>query len=107
MQELKNKIIERAKRQLESNFSTLSENDILLLEDYFDDAVLEIKKWRKLQSENEFLSELYNSNITNYIIRVFQGRGIEGQSNSNVGGDSKSFRLTPSQELLTGIAQRI
>lgn len=107
MQDLKDKIIVRAKRQLESDFGTISAEKAILLEDYFDDAVSEIKKWRKLTLDDEFLNELYNYNITKYIIRVFQERGIEGQTNSNVGGESKSFKLTPNQELLTGIVQRV
>ena len=107
MEELKNKLLERATRQIQNNYGTLSENETLMLEDFFNDAVNEIKKWRKLQNEKEFLSESYNSNIVRYIIRVFQEQGIEGQSSSNVGGDSKSFKLTPTQELLTGIMQRI
>lgn len=107
MQNLKSKITERATRQIQNNYGELSTEDKELLEDFFDDAVIEIKKWRKLQNDNEFLEELYNSNIVRYIIRAFQELGIEGQSSSNVGGDSKVYKLTPRQELLSGIMQRI
>lgn len=107
MQELKDKIIKRATRQIQNNYGELSADETVMLEDFFDDAINEIKKWRKLQNDNEFLSELYNYNIVKYIVRVFQEQGIEGQTSSNVGGDSKSFKLTPSQELKSSIAQRL
>lgn len=107
IQELKDKIIERATRQLQNNYGELSKNETLMLEDYFDDCITEIKKWRKLQNDKEFLSELYNYDIVKYIIRVFQEQGIEGQTSSNVGGDSKSYKLTPKQELQTNVKQRL
>lgn len=107
MQELKNKLVERAKRQLQDKDGLLESEQVFMLEDFFDDAITTIKKWRKLTNENEFLQELYNYNIVKYIIRVFQEQGIEGQVSSNVGGVSKSYKLTPTQELLSGITQRL
>lgn len=107
MEELKDKLVKRAIRELQNNYADLAENEILMLEDYFDDAINEIVKWRKLQNDKEFLSELYNSNIVKYIKRVFQELGIEGQKSSNVGGDSKTYELSPRDELLSGITQRM
>lgn len=110
MQEFKNAIISRAERDLSyKSGTTLSTNEISMLEDYFDDAVEAIRGWRKLKPNNDspFLSGEHNSRIAKYIIRVFQELGIEGQKSSNVGGDSKTFDTTPRQELLRDITQII
>lgn len=105
MQELKDKLIERTIRQLQNKDGELSENELLMLEDFFNDAIIEIKKWRKLKNDKEFLSELYNYDIVKYIIRVFQEQGIEGQTNSNVGGVSKTYKMSPKEELRSNISQ--
>lgn len=107
MQDLKDKLVTRAKRQLENKNGELLDEDYLMLEDFFEDAVIAIRNWRSLKTDEEFLSEKYNHNIVKYIIRVFQEQGIEGQDSSSVGGDKKTFALTPIQELLSNITQRV
>lgn len=108
MQEFKNAIILRAERDLSyKSGTTLSTNEISMLEDYFDDAVIALRNWRKIKEDNNtsFLSGEHNSRIVKYIVRVFQELGIEGQTSSNVGGDSKAFKTTPMQDLLSGLPQ--
>lgn len=103
---LKETLLEKVQRKIQFNTPDY-EIDEEYLEDLIDEAIGIIRDWRKLSNNDEFLNELYNTNIINYVIETINMSGIEGQSNSNANGNSKTFINTPANNLRTSISQRL
>lgn len=103
---LQETILEKVQRKIQFN-SPDYEIDEDYLTDLIDEAIDIIRKWRKLSKDDEILSEIYNTNIINYVIETINISGIEGQKSSNANGNSKSFINTPENNLKTSIPQRL
>lgn len=107
MTSLSNKLVEKAQRKLKAkdpNFDISAE----LLNDYCQDAINIIVKWRKLninKPQNELLQGLYDTEIVNFVIESYNMIGLEGQSSDNSLGNSKVFRATPETNLKSSIKQ--
>lgn len=103
--DMKSAITTKVKRQLEVNSDY--EVDENLLGDFIDDAVSEIKDWRKLNNDNEFLNGMYDSKISRFVIESYNILGIEGQSYESNGATAKQFTETPLSRLKSSIPQKI
>lgn len=107
MKSLSSKLIEKAQRKLKAknpNFDISTE----LLDDYCQDAINIIAKWRKLdlnKSQNELLEGLYDTEIVNFIVESYNMIGIEGQSSDSSLGNTRVFRATPETNLKSSIKQ--
>lgn len=78
-----------------------------LLRDYFDEACLIIKKWKKWSNTDKILSGDYDNQIIRYIIESINISGLEGQSSSSANGVTKTFRATPEANLKSSIPQSL
>lgn len=103
---LKETLLEKVQRKIQFNTPDY-EIDEEYIEDLIDEAIGIIRDWRKLSNNDEFLNELYNTNIINYVIETINMSGIEGQKVSNANGNSKTFINTPANNLRTSISQRL
>ena len=107
MTNLANKLVEKAQRKLKAKNNNF-DAPVELLNDYCQDAINIIAKWRKLnisKPQNELLQGLYDTEIVNFVIESYNMIGIEGQSSDNSLGNSKVFRATPETNLKSSIKQ--
>ena len=105
MTKMKSTLQEKIKRRLEFNSEYEADED--LIEDFIDSAINEIQVWRRLTSEDEFLSGMYDTNIIRFVIESYNILGIEGQSYEGNGATSKQFSETPLSRLKSSIPQRM
>lgn len=103
---MKSKLIEKVQRRISNNFNDY-EYDTQLLEDYFDEAVSIINKWKKFSKDTDILKYDYDNNIIKYIIESINISGLEGQSSSSANGVSKVFIATPESNLKSSIPQSL
>lgn len=82
---------------------TLNED---LVGDLIDEAIDIIRDWRKTwDSDTEFLSGRFDSNIVGYVMESLNTIGIEGQSYESANGNTKQYKMSPRQRLCSGIPQ--
>lgn len=103
---MKTIILEKTQRKLTFNLPNY-QYDSELLGDYFDDAVLIIKDWKKNFEDNIVLSGNYDDKIVKFIIESINLNGQEGQSSSSANGNKKVFINTPEGNLRSSIPQSI
>ena len=103
---MKTKLLEKAQRKLSLNAEDYTYDDDLL-GDYFDDAVLIIKDWKKNYNDSIFLNGMYDTAIVQFIIESINLTGLEGQSSSSANGASKTFIASPEANLKSRIPQSI
>lgn len=99
-------IVDRAKNRLlyKSNMTDSKELQSVLL-DLFKDACNIIKKWRKLETNDEFLSQRWDTEITDYVVDAYRRIGDETLASSNINGINKSYKISPEARLKTAIPQ--
>lgn len=102
---MKSTLQEKIKRRLE--FNSEYEADTELINDFIDTAINELKLWRHLDNDDEFLSGMYDSAIMRFVIESYNILGIEGQSYESNGATAKQFTETPLSRLKSSIKQRI
>lgn len=101
---MKSSLLEKAQRKLSNAFPDY-EYDEDLLGDYFDDAVLVIKKWKKNYNDSVVLSGRFDTDIVQFIVESINKSGVEGQYSSSANGISKVFISTPEDNLKAKIPQ--
>lgn len=99
-------IVDRAKDRLlyKSNMTDSSKLRAILL-DLFKDAYNIIKKWRKLDKDDEFLSQKWDTEITDFVLNSYRRMGDETLESSNINGINKKYRISPEAKLKSEIPQ--
>lgn len=102
---MKSTLQEKIARRLQ--FNSEYEPDTDLINDFIDNAVNEIKVWRKTTEDTELLSGIYDSNIINFVVESYNMIGVEGQSYDGNGSTTKQYSGTPLSRLKGSIPQRL
>lgn len=105
LNKLKSTLQEKIARRLQ--FNSEYEPDTDLINDFIDNAVNEIKVWRKATEDTELLSGIYDSNIINFVVESYNMIGVEGQSYDGNGSTTKQYSGTPLSRLKGSIPQRL
>lgn len=110
MQEWKDSILDKAKRQV-SYRNNMSSSDIqeltLVLSDYLEEGISIIKKWRKLQNESEFLSGEHDSRLINFLKNKYSANGRELFGDYSSGGIKANMKKSPESILKSTCKQVI
>ena len=109
VQEWKNNIIEKCKRQIlfRNNMSSSEIGELkLVLSDYLDEAVDILKKWRKLLSDAEFVEGVHDSAIVLFIKQKYQANGRDLFNDYSSGGVKANMKVTP-ENLLKGSCKQV
>lgn len=105
LNKLKSTLQEKIARRLQFNSEYEPNTD--LINDFIDNAVNEIKVWRKTTEDTELLSGIYDSNIINFVVESYNMIGVEGQSYDGNGSTTKQYSGTPLSRLKGSIPQRL
>lgn len=106
--EYKKYIVKRAKTKLLYKSNDVDTKDLTaILNDLFDDAYNIIVRWRKLKTDDEFLSQKWDKEITEYVVNSYITMGDETLNSISVNGVSKNYRITPEGQLKSSIPQVI
>lgn len=99
-------IVDRAKGRLlyKSNMTDSSNLRTILL-DLFKDAYNIVKKWRKLKTDDEFLSQKWDTEITDFVCNSYRRMGDETLASTNINGISKTYQISPEARLKSEIPQ--
>lgn len=103
---MKTSLVEKSQRKLSLNSEDYVYDDTLL-SDYFDDAILIIKDWKRNYNDNYILQGNYDSIIVDFIIQSINYNGLEGQSSNSANGISRTFVATPKAMLQSSIPQSL
>lgn len=105
LNKLKSTLQEKVARRL--NFNSEYEADADLITDFIEEAITEIKVWRKADNDTELLTGMYDSNIINFVVESYNRMGAEGQSYDGNGSTTKQYLATPLSRLKGSIPQRL
>lgn len=106
--EYRDYVVDKAKIKLLYKSNDTSNNDLTaVLNDLFDDAYRIIVKWRRLKTDDEFLSQKWDTEIINYVVDSYRTMGDETLRSKNINGVSRSYRISPEAKLKTSIPQVI
>lgn len=99
-------IVDRAKTRLlyKSNTTDKKELNTILLA-LFNDAYNIVKAWRHLKTDDEFLSQKWDTQLTEYVISAYQRMGDETLASSNINGVNRSYKISPEAKLKSSIPQ--
>lgn len=110
LRDWRDKIINNSK-MLISNRSNMSFNEVEnmtdVLELYLDDGISLIKKWRKLNDNEEFLNGDHDSALREYVYNRYLASGREIFQSYSSGGISSSMKSSPDNILKSACKQRI
>jgi hypothetical protein len=102
MQEWKDLIIDKAKRQITYR-NNMSSSDIqeltLVLSDYLDEGISILRKWRKIKDDSAFLSKEYDSGLVLFVKEKYQANGRDLFSGYSSGGVSATMKVSPENTL--------
>lgn len=103
----KSTIINRAKVRLAytGNDYSNSEEIASLLEEYYYSGVDIIRKWRKLSDDSEIILGTWDEELVAFIVDSWNSMNEELLSNVNVGGNSRTYKMSPESALKTKIRQ--
>lgn len=106
--EYKRYIVKRATRKVLYNSNNIQTQDLIaILNDYFDDAYRIIVKWRKLKNDEEFISQKWDKEITDFIVNSYLTMGDDTLNSISINGVNKSYRISPEGQLKSSIPQII
>lgn len=109
MQEWKDGIVDKAVRQITFQ-SNMSQSDIsnltLVLADYLDDGILIIKNWRKLKTDDEFLSGKHDTALVAYLKNRYLDAGRELFNDYSSGGVKANRKQSP-ESILKGSCKQV
>lgn len=108
IEEYRDYIVSKAKTKLlyRSNINN-TEELTSLLNDLFDDAHRTIVNWRKLNTEDEFLSQKWDAEIINYIVDAYRAMGDELLASDTANGIIRAYRISPLAKLKSSIPQKM
>lgn len=99
-------IVKRAKATLLYRSNLADTKELTTILNYlFDDAYSIIVKWRKLKTDDEFLSQKWDGEITDYVVDSYRRMGDETLESSNINGVNKKYKISPEGRLKTRIPQ--
>ena len=102
LQEWKDFIVKKALRQITYR-NNMSSSDIseltLVLSDYLGEGIKILKKWRKLNNDDEFVSGNHDSGLVEYLKNKVQANGRELFSDYSSGGVKAKMDKTPESVL--------
>ena len=106
IEEYRDYIVGRAKTKLLYRSNNVDNADLTkTLSDFFDDAYRTIKNWRKLKTEDEFLGQKWDAEITDFVVDSYRTMGDELMSSTSVNGISKSYKMNAMTRLKSRIPQ--
>lgn len=83
------------------------EPDQDIIEDFIDEAIYEIKRWKKNENDSIFLDGGFDKNIIDYTLQSYHTTGIEGQLSNSSNGNKVNYQMTPLQYLHSSIPQGV
>ena len=102
LQEWKDGIVQKALRQITYR-NNMSSSDIselsFILSDYLDEGIKVLKKWRKLNNDDEFVIGNHDSGLVEYLKNRNQANGRELFSDYSSGGVKAKMDKTPESVL--------
>lgn len=108
IEEYRDYIVKRAKNKLLYRTNVTDNAGLTsLLNDLFDDAKNIIVNWRKLKTDDEFLSQKWDAEITNFIVDSYNMNGDELLSSDTANGIIKAYKVSATERLKRSIPQRI
>lgn len=106
IEEYRSYIVGRAKTKLLYRSNNVDNADLVdILSDFFDDAHRMIVNWRKLKTEDEFLSQKWDAEITDFVVDSYRTMGDELLDNTSVNGISRTYKINASARLKSRIPQ--
>lgn len=102
---LKTTLLDKIVRRLTLNSEY--EPDEELLNDFIDEAIIEIKKWKNNSLDTIFLGGEFDNVIIQFAVESYHTTGIEGQFSSSANGNSRTYKMTPLQHLQSSIPQGV
>lgn len=105
LNKLKETLLDKIVRRLTLNSEYDPDED--LIQDFLEEAIIEIKKWKRNNNDNIFYSGEYDKNIIQYVIMSYHTTGIEGQMEHSANGGSVTYQMTPLQYLQSSIPQGV
>lgn len=110
MQEWKNNILDKAKRQITYR-SNMSSSDIqeltAVLSDFLEEGISILKNWRKLKDDVEFLSGQHDGALIDFLNNKYSASGRELYSEYSSGGVRSKMDRTPTSVLKSSCKQVI
>lgn len=109
MQEWKDLIIDKAKRQIvyRNNMSSSDIQDLtLVLSDYLEEGISILRKWRKIKEDSAFLSKEYDSGLVLFVKEKYQANGRDLFSDYSSGGVRATIKVSP-ENTLKGIYKQV
>lgn len=109
LSEYKTSVIQLAEERLFFMKNINKENDDvqIVLSNLFDKGYNVIKKWRKMTDDEEFLEQKWENEHTDFIVDSYNALNEENYKNSNVGGVSRSYSMSPESALKSKIPQKL
>ena len=108
MQEWKDSILDIAKEQIsyKANMSNSEINSLtLVLSAYLNFGINILKKWRKLKTEEEFVSGIHDEALVNYIKAKYQMNGRDIFNDYSSADVKSNAKTTPENELKASCKQ--
>ena len=106
IEEYRTYIVERAKTKLLYRSNNVRSDDLdAILSDFFDDAHRIIVNWRHLKEQDEFLSQKWDAEITDFVVDSYRTMGDELMAGTSVNGISKTYKISPVARLKSRIPQ--
>ena len=109
MQEWKDSILDKAKRQITYR-NNMSGSDIqelmFVLSDYLEEGISIIKKWRKLKDESEFVGGIHDSGIVGFLKNKYSANGRELFGDYSSGGVKANMKQSP-ESLLKSTCKQV
>ena len=108
MVEWKDGIVKKAIRQIEyrSNMSNADKDKLtIVLSDYLDEGLNVLRKWRKLKSDDEFLSGMHDNGLIVYLKAKEQANGRDLFSSYSSGGVNATMKQSPESLLKASCKQ--
>ena len=107
IEEYRDYIVGKAKTKLLYR-SNMTDSDVsAILFDFFTDAYNIIKNWRKLKTDDEFLSQKWDTQIIDFVVDSYRMMGEENLAASSMNGISRTYNLSPEARLKSRIPQII
>jgi hypothetical protein len=110
LNEWKDDLLNKAIRQItyRNNMSQADKNDlVLVLSDYLSEGINILRKWRKLKTDDEFVSGMHDAGLIVFIKAKDQANGRDLFGSYSSGGVSSTMKLSPESMLKASCKQVI
>lgn len=109
LSEYKTFIIQSAEERLffMKNINRESTELKTVLSNLYDKGYSVIRQWRKMKDDTEFLNGKWNNQHIDFIVDSYNALNEENYTSSNVGGNSRTYSMSPESALKSKIPQRL